>query len=135
MADIYYLPEKAFAAVRQKVSEGKALTKEDVEPLANPMDAEDDTIMIPVDMRGACVAFDDVDEMIAKLGPKRAVEAFVKAREYFEQNKGNEGEGRAEPMTGRELKSMMMSMEDEDEEEEEEGEEEVEPSVKKAKTK
>merc|ERR1740121_1156199 len=69
-------------------------------------------------MRGTGVEFDDVDDMVTELGPKGALEAFVKAREHFDKNPDNEAsDQRSGPITGKELKDLMLGMEDEDEEE------------------
>merc|ERR1719265_981144 len=107
-------------------------------------------MMVPVDMRGVGQEFDDVEQMIEKLGPQGTAEAFVKAREYFEANKdGEAADDRPKPMTAKEWKNvleeddeMLMEGEEEElallegEEEElldEEGEDEdEEPDAKKA---
>merc|ERR1740120_4823 len=99
-------------------------------------------MMIPVDMRGVGEDFDDVEQMVEKLGAKGTVEAFIKAAEYFDANKDNEPEEeRPKPMTAAEWKSVLedddsfdgLEGEEEDflEEAEEEGDE---PASKKAKT-
>merc|ERR1712217_150085 len=106
----------------------------------------DDEPMIPVDMRGVGTEYDDVEQMVEKLGAKGAVEAFIKAAEYFDANKDNEPEDeRAKPMTAAEWKQVledngsMLEGEEEEElfdegEEEELDEDEAEPAAKKAKT-
>lgn len=103
--------------------------------------------MIPVDMRGVGEEFDDVEAMLEKLGATKAVEAFVKAREYFEANKDGEAEeDRPQKMTAIEWKQLLedggegeeeeMIMEGEEEEllDEDVEEEAEEPAEKKAKT-
>merc|ERR1712048_627287 len=112
----------------------------------------DDEIMIPVDMRGVGEDFDDVEQMVEKLGAKGTVEAFIKAAEYFDANKDNEPEEeRPKPMAAAEWKSVLEEDPGEEGEEElgffegeeeelcEEAEEELdgedgEPASKKAKT-
>merc|ERR1712050_526288 len=104
---------------------------------------------IPVDMRGVGEDFDDVEQMVEKLGAKGAVEAFIKAAEYFDANKDNEPEDeRPKPMTAAEwrqvledddegLESELLEWEEEEIEEAEEeldGDEGAEPATKKAKT-
>ena len=95
--------------------------------------------------------FEDVEQMVEKLGPKGAAEAFVKAREYFEANK-KESEEQPKPVTASEWRQVLeedaleepeeelfMEAEEEDfgeEREEELGDEEEtgEPDAKKART-
>merc|ERR1719245_39706 len=121
-----------------------------INELTFPENLKDDEIMVPVDMRGVGGDFDDVEQMVEKLGPKGTAEAFIKAAEYFEANKDKEPEDeRPKPMTAAEWKKVL---EDDDAEEEEEelfeGEEEegdddlededeegdAEPAAKKQKT-
>merc|ERR1719361_3387732 len=104
--------------------------------------------MIPVDMRGVGGDFDDVEQIVEKLGPKGTAEAFIKAAEYFKANKDNEPEDeRPKPMTAAEWKQVLEDDDLEGEEEEFlEGEEEsgaddfddeedgAEPAAKKPKT-
>merc|ERR1712050_767736 len=128
---------------------GKAeeVTQEMVNKLAFPENIADEEIMVPVDMRGVEEDFDDVEQMVEKLGPKGAAEAFLKAKEYFDANKdGEPEEERPKPMTAKEWKQVLEEDDDEGEEEEllegeeeedlEEPEEEAdgEPESKKAKT-
>merc|ERR1712083_817643 len=76
--------------------------------------------MGPVDMRGVGEEYDDVEQMVEKLGNKGTVEAFVKAAEYFDANKDKEPEEeRPKPMTAAEWKSVL------EEDVGEEGEEEL----------
>merc|ERR1712217_387414 len=89
----------------------------------------DDAIMVPVDMRGVGEDFADVDAMLEKLGATKTVEAFVKAREYFEANKDGEAEeDRPKPMSAAEWQALLADddglMEGEEEEMMMEGEEE-----------
>merc|ERR1712178_517844 len=113
----------------------------------------DEAMMVPVDMRGVGQEFDDVEQMIEKLGPQGTAEAFIKAREYFEANKDKEAEeDRPKPMTAAEWRQVLEAdgdgedMEEElpfegeeeelleeAEEEGDEGDEAEEPAAKKAK--
>merc|ERR1712187_696207 len=87
----------------------KQVTFSDLHALTHPMDADDDDIMLPVDMRGLGVEIDDVDDIVEILGPNGAVGAFVKARKYFEENQGcDPEEGRASSMSGKDFKKMML---------------------------
>merc|ERR1740121_1054717 len=112
--------------------------------------------MVPVDMRGVGEDFDDVEQMVEKLGPKGTAEAFIKAAEYFAKNKdGEKEEDRPKPMTAAEWRKVLAEdqMEgegeeeellegeeeeafagDEEPEEEEDGDEAAEPAAKMAKT-
>ena len=73
-----------------------------------PQSIADEEIMVPVDMRGVEQDFDDVEQMIEKLGPKGAAEAFVKAKAYFDANKDKTPEDeRPQPMTSLEWKQIL----------------------------
>ena len=156
-ADIFYVCEKHFNSVKEKLkkNEDKDDTYGDlVKSLTIPDDLADDEQMIPVDMRGIEGDFEDVESMVEKLGAKATAEAFVKAREYFLENKDKEpDDDRPQPMTAGEWQAVLNDgLEGEEEEfpflegEEEElcddeddgGEEEAgaddEPAAKKAKT-
>ncbi len=41
--------------------------------------------MVPIDMQGASVEYDGLEDMLEKLGPKGAAEVFVNGRNLFEQ--------------------------------------------------
>merc|ERR1712187_281248 len=116
-----------------------------IEQLTSP--DSDDAMMIPVDMRGCGEEFEDVDQMVEKLGPKGAAEAFVKAREHFEKIKDKIPEDDApQPMSHQEWRDIVdndgldegeeeeLVLEGEEEELLGEEEEEDEPAAKKAKT-
>merc|ERR1712014_405013 len=149
-ADIFYVCKKALQTCKDKVSKGEEVTQELVNELTFPENLPDDEMIVPVDMRGVGTDFDDVEQMMEKLGAKGTVEAFIKAAEYFDANKDNEPEEeRPKPMTAAEWKSVLedddsfdgLEVEEEDfleEAEEEEagdaGEEGDEPASKKAKT-
>merc|ERR1712045_1027483 len=123
--DIFYVCKKTLEALQQKVKEGGDITQDMVNKLAFPENIADDEIMVPVDMRGVEQDFDDVEQMVEKLGPKGAAEAFLKAKEYFDANKdGEPDEERPKPMTAAEWKQVL-------EEEEGKGDE---PEAKKART-
>ena len=50
--------------------------------LAFPEKLADNEMMVPVDMRGIDEEFDDVEQMMAKLGAKGTAEAFIKAADF-----------------------------------------------------
>lgn len=152
--DIFYVAESELKSIETKLKESKEVTKEDVDKLTFPENLPDDAMMVPVDMRGCDDEFDDVEQMVQKLGPKGAAEAFIKARAFFEAHK--KGDDCAQPMTAKEWsqvleedameemeEDMFLEGEEEDildeepEEEDGEGEDDgaaEEPAEKKAKT-
>merc|ERR1712194_835515 len=125
-----------------------AVKEDEVKELLFPENADDEDIMIPVDMRGVGQDFDDPEAMAEKLGPKGTVEAFLKAKEYYEKNQNKIPEDeRPTPMSVEAWKCVLADAGEEGEEElQEEGEEEEadedeeeeddgpeEPAAKKAK--
>merc|ERR1712161_186151 len=144
--DIFYVCKKTLESLQEKLKKSEEITQDMVNKLAFPENIADEEIMVPVDMRGVEQDFDDVEQMVEKLGPKGAAEAFLKAKEYFDANKDGEPEDeRPKPMTAAEWKQVLEEDDDEGEEEELlEGEEEEdledpeeeagEPDAKKART-
>jgi len=125
--DYFYVCKKALDSVREKLKKGEEVTQADVEVLAFPEGLADTELMVPVDMRGAGGDFEDVEQMVEKLGPKGAAEAFVKAADHFEKTKDSLPEDeRPKPMTATEWKAVLEEEDDMEGEEEEllEGEEE-----------
>merc|ERR1712039_135745 len=129
----------------EKVKKGEEIAQDLLNELTFPEKLADEEMMIPVDMRGVGAEYDDVEQMVEKLGAKGTAEAFIKAAEYFDANKDNEPEDeRPKPMTAAEWKQVLEDdgsmLEGEEEElleegeEEERGEDEGEPAAKKAKT-
>jgi len=154
--DIFYVAEEKLKSLKAQIAEGKEVTKDDLDQLTFAENLADDAMVVPVDMRGVGEEFEDVEQMVEKLGPKGAAEAFMKARDYFEANK-TEGDDCAKPMTAKEWNEVLQEdnaefddfqeveygecAEEEflEEPEEEEGEgdddgEAEEPAAKKAKT-
>jgi len=148
--DIFYVCQKKLEELRQILKDGKEVVQEHVRSLADPEGLADDELVVPVDM-AAAGDFGDVDEMVEKLGPKGAVEAFIKARDFLvNAEKDKPEDDRTEAMSAQEWREVLMDDEggmsglgDEGEEGEEEllSEEEeddegdaVEPPDKKAKT-
>merc|ERR550537_555581 len=147
-ADIFYISQKTLESVKDQLSKGEEISEEKVKELAFPENLGDEELMVPVDMRGVGEDFDDVEQMLQKLGNKGTAEAFVKAFEYFEANKDKEPEDeRPKPMTAKEWREVLEEdqldegeeedfLEDEEAEEEnvdDDGEAEG-PEAKKAKT-
>eukprot|EP00930_Biecheleria_cincta_P047244 TRINITY_DN326_c0_g2_i1.p1 TRINITY_DN326_c0_g2~~TRINITY_DN326_c0_g2_i1.p1 ORF type:complete len:181 (-),score=78.25 TRINITY_DN326_c0_g2_i1:163-648(-) len=148
--DIFYVCKKALETVKEKLKKGEEISEETVNELTFPENLEDSEIMVPVDMRGVGEDFDDVEQMVEKLGAKGTAEAFVKAAEYFDANKDKESaEDRPKPMTAAEWRQVLQEddmlegeeedlLEGEEEEleveEDGEGEDAEEPPSKKAKT-
>jgi len=143
------VPQKDLEALKKgekKEDEVKAF----LDKVIHPENVNDEEIMIPVDMRGAGKDYMSIEEMVSELGQQGAVDAFIKARAYFEANKDGEPEDdRPKPMSAKEWKQVMEEdgeeelLEDEEEEEvfdedaeEEDAEEEggEEPPAKKSKT-
>merc|ERR1712190_169591 len=124
--NIFYVCKKTLDSLQEKLKSSEEITQDMVNKLAFPENIADEEIMVPVDMRGVEQDFDDVEQMVEKLGPKGAAEAFLKAKEYFDANKdGEPEEERPKPMTAAEWKQVLEEDDDEGEEEELlEGEEE-----------
>merc|ERR1712185_577063 len=147
-----------------KVKGSKEVSKDDVESLVQVDDIPDEEIMLPVDMKAVGEPFEDIEQMLTKLGPKSTAESFIKARELFEANPDKEDEAeRPKTMTAQEWREVpeedlgdfegeeeeldgLLDFDEEGEEEfddidaeegedeGEDGEEDVEPAAKKAKT-
>eukprot|EP00437_Effrenium_voratum_P007806 CAMPEP_0181429734 /NCGR_PEP_ID=MMETSP1110-20121109/17352_1 /TAXON_ID=174948 /ORGANISM="Symbiodinium sp., Strain CCMP421" /LENGTH=180 /DNA_ID=CAMNT_0023553011 /DNA_START=66 /DNA_END=606 /DNA_ORIENTATION=+ len=151
--DIFYVCEKALKTVKEKLEKGEDITEDLVNELTLPDKVADEEMMVPVDMRGVGEDYDDVEQMLEKLGNKGTAEAFIKAADYFEKNKDKVPEAdRPAPMTAAQWKQVLdqdqlledgeeelLDMEGEeedladlDEDPEEEGEA-AEPPSKKAK--
>merc|ERR1719174_908143 len=65
-------------------------------------------MMIPVDMSGAGEDFEDLDQMVEKLGSKGTCEAFLKARECFTKKKPSLPEDECpQPMTKKEWQDVL----------------------------
>eukprot|EP00418_Pyrodinium_bahamense_P090821 CAMPEP_0179048784 /NCGR_PEP_ID=MMETSP0796-20121207/19883_1 /TAXON_ID=73915 /ORGANISM="Pyrodinium bahamense, Strain pbaha01" /LENGTH=367 /DNA_ID=CAMNT_0020745255 /DNA_START=107 /DNA_END=1210 /DNA_ORIENTATION=- len=116
--DYFYVCKRALESVQEKLKKGEEINQVTVNELAFPDSLADDEQMVPVDMRGSGGEFDDVEQMVEKLGPKGAAEAFVKAFEHFEKSKDKIPEDeRPKPMTAKEWRAVL-------EEDDLEGEEE-----------
>lgn len=147
--------EKTLTSVKEKLKNGEEITQELVNELTLPEKVDDSEMMIPVDMRGVGEEYDDVEQMLEKLGCKGTAEAFVKAHDYFEAQKDKIPEEERPPkMTAADWKKVLdeekfledgeeelMDLEGEEEElleDEAEGAEDdgevQEPDAKKAKT-
>lgn len=105
--EIFYISEKTLKALKEKLGDGKEITTEDVSNLTQPGNLPDEELMVPVDMRAVEDNYDDVDQMIGKLGPNGAAEAFVKARERFKQDKTMPEGERPQPKTAKEWREFI----------------------------
>jgi len=104
--DIFYVLGTQLEALEKKIKANEDITQADVEKLTLPDEANDDDIMVPVDMNGVGEEFEDVEAMITKLKPKGTVEAFLKARKLFVDAPGDESE-KPQEMTAAEWRAHM----------------------------
>jgi len=117
---IMYVRQKIYNELKAKLKDSKDIATKDVEDLVAVEGIPDDENMVPVDMTAVGEPFEDVEQMLTKLGPKPAAEAFIKARELFEKNEDGEPEDeRPKEMTAKEWREVL-----EEEDMLEEGEEE-----------
>lgn len=135
--DIFYVPRKAFTAIKAKVESGESITKAEVDGLVNwePVDKE---IYDPVDMKGADEDLDEFEEALEALGPQKTAQCFIQAFETFQKNKHLLPARKQKALTGKQWKDQEGDEEEEDgEKDEEEGSDEdesgEEPEAKKAK--
>merc|ERR1719316_1741061 len=64
--------------------------------------------MLPVDMKAVGEPFEDVEQMLTKLGAKTAAESFIKARDLFNSNPDKEDEAeRPKTMTAQEWRDVL----------------------------
>merc|ERR1719428_947589 len=145
--DIFYVHEKSLTEAKGKVAKGEDIPEALVDRLCKATECDDigdDEMMIPVDMSGVGEDFEDIDQMVAKLGSKGTCEAFVKAKECFDKNKPKLPEDECpQPMTKKEWQDVLqedggeLGFEEEffeGEEEEDAEDDEDEPEAKKART-
>jgi len=145
--DMFYVPQKAFEAMKAKLSSG-TITDADVDALVN-FEPHDGEIYVPLDMNGADEDLDEFEEALKKFGAKRIGQCFIQALEKFEKFKNRLPEKDQKPLTAKEWKEKHQEEgeeeedaeaedeedeEDDDEDEDEDGEEGEEPASKKAKT-
>merc|ERR1711974_395101 len=98
---------RALETVREKLKAAEEISQELVSELTLPDGLPDEELMVPVDMRGVG-DFEDVEQMVAKLGAKGTAEAFIKAQEYFDANKDKEPEDeRPKPMTAADWRKVL----------------------------
>lgn len=105
--DMYYVPEKLFAAMRAKVVKGGKVTNKDVSDLVNAK-LPDQEMYIPVDMNGAGENLDDFEDALKEHGAKKVAQCFMAARMYFENNKNEIFFGKTcpTPITAKEWRAM-----------------------------
>jgi len=116
--DITYVCKRILDTLTEKLKKNEELSPEEVIGLTFPEDAPEE-LMVPVDMRGIPDEYDNIEQMVKKLGPKETAEAWIKAAEDFEANVDKEPEDeRAKPMTAAEWRSLLEDDNGEDGEEE-----------------
>merc|ERR1719436_2160820 len=126
--DIFYVCKRVLEDLRLKLKANETVSQEAVNELTFPEGLKDEEMMVPVDMRGVGQDFDDVEQMLEKLGPKGALEGFIKAKDYFDANDKKDDDC-AKPMTAAEWREVLEQDNVDEEGEEEylaEGEEEEE---------
>merc|ERR1719428_116035 len=133
--DIFYVHEKSLTEAKAKLDKGEDIPEALVDRLCKATECDDigdDEMMIPVDMSGVGEDFEDIDQMVEKLGAKGTCEAFLKAKDCFDKKKPSLPEDECpQPMTKKEWSEVLADTGDfEGLEEEffegEEGEEEYE---------
>lgn len=98
--DLYYVCKKTLEEVTEKLRNGCEITVDTISDLTFPEHLSDAELLVPVDVHSAGKDFNDVEEMVNKLGPKGTAQLFVQAAADFEANKGKEPDDmRAKPMT------------------------------------
>lgn len=101
--DILYVSKKSLEDLQANLKKRTDISKDAVDALTHLEKLAAEEIVVPVDMRGVGQEFEDVEEMLSKLGPKGTAEAFVKAKSYFDANKDGDSESeRPQPMTAAE---------------------------------
>ena len=91
--DIFWLPQQLLARMQERVENGELVSEAEVILLVRPDLLPLNTVLIPVDLRGAggvsggtFTSFDKLDAWIRHKGPQQAAEALIAARAYFEAN-------------------------------------------------
>jgi len=115
--DVMHVPRKAFEVLRAKLSKGADIGKDEVSEMVNPTTIKNTEIYIPIDMNGANENLDDFEAALAKLGPLKCAQSFVRAFEHFEKTKHKIcEEERPQEINGTEYKELY-DMEDDDDDE------------------
>jgi len=121
--DLFYVPQKAYEALKSKLSKAESISNADVDALVNWEPCSGETYL-PLDMNGADEDLDEFEEALQKLGAKRTAECFVQAMASFEKNKHKLPAEKQTPLTAKQWKDV--HQEDGEEEEGEDGEDEDE---------
>jgi len=82
--DVFYVPEKHYAALRAKVVKGGKVTNKEVADLVHAK-LPDDEMFIPVDMNGAGENLDDFDDALKTLGAKKSRTMFHGSASVFRE--------------------------------------------------
>jgi len=117
--DMFFVPQKAFTALKKKVAKNGTISDKEVDALVNWTPVKTETYL-PVDMNGAGENLDDFEAALAKFGAKKTAECFVKAFEFYENSKKTMPEGdRLKPLSAKEWKSKYGDDDDDDDDDEE----------------
>mmetsp|Transcript_21119 Transcript_21119/g.39698 ORF Transcript_21119/g.39698 Transcript_21119/m.39698 type:complete len:159 (-) Transcript_21119:187-663(-) len=140
---ILYVSQDRLEELKGKLKDkkkGTDITKEDVKGLMYPEDMDDDSMLVPVDVSAEGDHFPTTyQELLAKVQPKEAVAAMVKAAQTFEKSKKKFSDSkRPIPMSVGDWMTQMSieeGAEEDAEEEDLEQDEVVEPSPLKKRKK
>merc|ERR1719491_2537038 len=111
--DVFYVPEKVFEALKQKLTKGEETSTKETDFLVN-WDLADDDNLVPVDMNGAGENLDEFEVAMGNLGPTKTLECFVKAQKHFEALKNKPAD--AKPMTVKQWRKLHGDEEPDEEE-------------------
>merc|ERR1712039_109611 len=123
--NVIYVSKKVLEMIKEQSEKGNKATKEQVMLLTDYKNFPDDEVLQPVVLDDIGEDCESMEDLVAKMGPQKAAEAFLKAKP-----------SELECMTGREFREADEEPEEDDQEEEEEEEEapvEGQPKAKKAK--
>lgn len=114
---MFFVPQKAFNAVSKILKANGTVSDKDVDALVN-WEAVKTEKYVPVDMRGAGENLDDFEAALAKFGPQKCAECFVKAHSFYQDLKKTLPAGdRINTLTAKEWKDKYGEDDDDDEEE------------------
>merc|ERR1712217_820532 len=130
--NVIYVSKKVLEMIKAQSEKGNKATKEQVMLLTDYKNFPDDEVLQPVVLENVGEDCESMEGLVAKLGPEKTAEAFLKAKP-----------SELDCMTGREFREADEEPEEEEEEAAEESEEEDDgeaaaqegqPKAKKAKT-
>merc|ERR1719174_1815705 len=113
---IFYVREKVLNDLREKLKDGKEITKEVVDALADEENVDSEEVMVPIDMSAVEEDITDMEALHEKLGGKGVAEMFVNAQNAFQELCKSIPEDQApKPMTAAEWKKIADEMDAEGE--------------------